>query len=255
MNAFLGYATRLYRPPRSFRADWKGLHIQAAPPDHPRGGVVIPVEGGHWLVTLTGGDGDYPPTDEAGFLDGARTLRIPDLYEAITDAEPLGPIVGYRATENRLRHYERVRRWPEGLVALGDAVCALNPVYGQGMTTAALGAEVLDRCLRRSRAPQCIRPGTGRKFQRELARTIAAPWLLATGTDYRFRRTEGPPRRRSTRMMHRYVDALTRLATRNTGVRRRLMEVLHLLRPPAALFGPSILGPMAWAWLTGGAAE
>ena len=119
-------------------------------------------------MTLTGGDGDYPPTDEDGFLDGARTLRIPDLYEAITDAEPLGPIVGYRATENRLRHYERVRRWPEGLVALGDAVCALNPVYGQGMTTAALGAEVLDRCLRRSRAPQGIRLGTGRKFQWEL---------------------------------------------------------------------------------------
>ncbi len=255
VNAFLGYATRLYRPPRSFRADWKGLHIQAAPPDHPRGGVVIPVEGGRWLVTLTGGDGDYPPTDEVGFLDCARTLRIPDLYEAITDAEPLGPIVGYRATENRLRHYDRVKRWPEGLVALGDVVCALNPVYGQGMTTAALGAEVLDRCLRRSRAPQGIRPGTGRKFQRELARTIAAPWLLATGTDYRFRRTEGPPRRRSTRMMHRYVDALIRLSTRNAGVRRRLMEVLHLLRPPAALFGPSILGPMAWAWLTGGAAE
>jgi 2-polyprenyl-6-methoxyphenol hydroxylase-like FAD-dependent oxidoreductase len=204
---------------------------------------------------LTGGDGDYPPTDEAGFLEGARTLRIPDLYEAIRDAEPLGPIVGYRATENRLRHYERGGRWPEGLVALGDAVCALNPVYGQGMTTAALGAEVLDRCLRRSRAPQDTRPGTSLKFQRELARTIAAPWLLATGTDYRFRRTEGPPRRRSTRMMHRYVDALTRLSTRNAGVRRRLMEVFHLLRPPAALFGPGVLGPMAWAWLTGGAAE
>ena len=55
---------------------------------------------------LTGGDGDYPPTDEAGFLDRARTMRTPDLYEAIRDAEPIGPIVGYRATENRLRHYE-----------------------------------------------------------------------------------------------------------------------------------------------------
>src|SRR5271166_6172978 len=241
VNSFLGYATRLYHPPRGYQAEWKGLTIYAAPPNDPRGGAVIPVEGGRWLVMLTGGDGDYPPTDEAGFLDRARTMRAPDLYEAIRDAEPIGPIVGYRVTENRLRHYERAGRWPEGLVALGDAVCALNPVYGQGMTTAALGAEVLDRCLRRSRAPQGIRPGTGRKFQRELARTIAAPWLLATGTEYRFRRTEGPPRRRSTRMMHRYVDALTRLATRNAGARRRLMEVLHLLRPPAALFGPGVL--------------
>jgi 2-polyprenyl-6-methoxyphenol hydroxylase-like FAD-dependent oxidoreductase len=255
VNSFLGYATRLYHPPRGYQAEWKGLTIYAAPPNDPRGGAVIPVEGGRWLVMLTGGDGDYPPTDEAGFLDRARTMRAPDLYEAIRDAEPIGPIVGYRATENRLRHYERAGRWPEGLVALGDAVCALNPVYGQGMTTAALGAEVLDRCLRRSRAPQDIRPGTSLKFQRELGRMIAVPWLLATGSDYRYRRTEGPPRRRSARMMHRYVDALTRLSTRNVSVRRRLLEVFHLLRPPVALFGPGVLGPMAWAWLTGGAAE
>ncbi|MBV8217517.1 MAG: hypothetical protein JO325_03560 [Solirubrobacterales bacterium] len=93
------------------------------------------------------------------------------------------------------------------------------------------------------------------KFQQELARVIAAAWLLATGTDYRFRRTEGPPRRRSTRMMHRYVDALTRLSTRNAGVRLRLLEVFHLLHPPAALFGPRVLGPMAWDWLTHDAAE
>ncbi len=150
VNSFQGYASRFYRPPAEFESDWKALYIQQAPPGDPRGGLVSPVEGGRWLVSLVGGDGHYPPTDEAGFLDGVRTLRIPDLYEAIRDAEPLGPIVGYRATENRLRHYERGGCWPEGLVALGDAVCALNPVYGQGMTTAVLGAEVLDRCLRRS---------------------------------------------------------------------------------------------------------
>ena len=123
------------------------------------------------------------------------------------------------------------------------------------MTTAALGAEVLDRCLRRSRAPQAIRSGTSLKFQRELARMIATPWLLATGSDYRYRRTEGPPRRRSSQMMHRYVDALTRLSTRNAGVRRRLLGVFHLLHPPAALFGAGVLGPLVWDWLTDGATE
>jgi hypothetical protein len=56
-------------------------------------------------------------------------------------------------------------------------------------------------------------------------------------------------------MIHCYVDALMRLSTRQAGVRRRLMEVLHLLRPPSALFGPSVLGPLAWDWLTGGATE
>jgi 2-polyprenyl-6-methoxyphenol hydroxylase-like FAD-dependent oxidoreductase len=60
----------------------------------------------------------------------------------------LTPIAGQRATENRLRHYDRLGCFPDGIVALGDAVSAFNPVYGQGMTAAALGADVLDRWLR-----------------------------------------------------------------------------------------------------------
>ena len=124
------------------------MYIQQAPPGDPRGGIISPVEGGRWLVSLIGGDGDYPPTDEAGFLAFARGLRSPALYEAIAEAEPLTPIAGQRATENRLRHYDRLGRFPDGVVAVGDAVCAFNPVYGQGMTAAALGAEVLDRWLR-----------------------------------------------------------------------------------------------------------
>jgi short chain dehydrogenase len=100
INSFQGYASRLYRSPAEFAPDWKGLYIQQAPPDDPRGGIVVPVEGGRWLVSLLGGDGDYPPTDEAGFLAFARSLRSPALYEAIAAAEPLTPISGHRATEN-----------------------------------------------------------------------------------------------------------------------------------------------------------
>jgi 2-polyprenyl-6-methoxyphenol hydroxylase-like FAD-dependent oxidoreductase len=91
VNSHQGYASRLYRPAKGFKADWNALYIQQAPPADPRGGLVIPVEGGRWLVSLVGGDGDYPPTDEAGFLAFARRLRSPALYEAITAAEPLSP--------------------------------------------------------------------------------------------------------------------------------------------------------------------
>ena len=91
VNSFQGYASRLYRPAAGVSVDWKALYIQQAPPDHPRGGVVSAVEGGLWLVSLFGGDGDFPPVDEAGFLDFARSLRSPSLYEAIAAAEPLTP--------------------------------------------------------------------------------------------------------------------------------------------------------------------
>ena len=188
VNSFQGYASRLYRPPAGFEADWKALYIQQAPPADPRGGVVSPVEGGLWLVSLIGGDGDYPPTDEAGFLDFARSLRSPALYEAIAEAEPLTPIVGQRATENRLRHYDRLGRLPEGVVVVGDAVCAFNPVYGQGMTAAAIGAEVLDRWLRGESSRRS--PGRGRVFQHALAQATAAAWQLSTA-----RTTASGPRR------------------------------------------------------------
>jgi 2-polyprenyl-6-methoxyphenol hydroxylase-like FAD-dependent oxidoreductase len=250
VNSSQGDASRYYRPAAGFEPDWKALYIQQAPPGDPRGGLVSPVEGGHWLVALIGGDGDYPPTDEAGFLAFARSLRSPALYEAITAAEPLTPIAGQRATENRLRHYDRPGRLPDGVVAVGDAVCAFNPIYGQGMTAAALGAEVLDRWLREG--AHCG-PGRGRVFQRHLARAIAGAWQLSAGADFRFRTTEGAPQTRVARLTGRYIAAVMRAATRRPWVRRRLAEVLHLLRPPAVLFGPGVLARLAWDRLAGAA--
>jgi 2-polyprenyl-6-methoxyphenol hydroxylase-like FAD-dependent oxidoreductase len=249
VNSSQGYASRLYRPPAGFLADWKALYIQQAPPRDPRGGLVSPVEGGGWLVSLVGGDGDYPPTNEAGFLAFARSLRSPALYEAIVKAEPLSPIAGQRATENRLRQYDRLTRFPDGVVAVGDAVCAFNPVYGQGMTAAALGAEVLDRWLRET--PAHRGPLRGRHFQRRLARATAAAWQFSAGADYRFRTTEGPAQGRLAQLSASYVAGVMVAATRRPGIRRRLQEVLHLLRRPAALFGPGVLARLAWDWLAG----
>ena len=105
VNSFKGYASRQHhRPAAGFKANWKELYIQQAPPADPcTGASSRPDRGGLWLVSLIGGDGDYPPTDEAGFLAFARSLRSPALYEAIARAEPLTPVMGQRATENRLK--------------------------------------------------------------------------------------------------------------------------------------------------------
>jgi 2-polyprenyl-6-methoxyphenol hydroxylase-like FAD-dependent oxidoreductase len=249
INSFHGYASRLYRRPAGFASDWKALFIQGAPPSDPRGGIIQPVEGGRWMVSLLGGDGDYPPTDDAGFLAFARGLRSPALYAALAAAEPLTPVVSRRATENRLRHYDRLGRFPDGVVAVGDAVCAFNPVYGQGMSAAALGAEILDRWLREAAHR---RQGGGRVFQRRLARATAPAWQLATGVDYRYRAVAGPPQGRVARLTGRYFDAVTRAATRRPWVRRRLADVLQLLRPPSTLFGPGVLARVAWDRLAGG---
>jgi hypothetical protein len=201
----------------------------------------MPLEGGRWIVTLAGGGGEYPPTDGHGFLEFARGLRTPMLYEAIRDAEPLSPIVGTRSTENRRRQFEQMARWPERLVVLGDAACTFNPVYGQGMSTAAMGAMTLDRCLREQARHGDDLTGLARRFQRELAQVNATPWMLATGEDYRYHGVEGAPPDGATRFMHRYVDEITRLSTRSPGVRAVFLEVFNLMAPPTALFRPDLL--------------
>lgn len=96
VNSYQGYASRSYRPRAGLASDWQALYIQQAPPGEPRGGILQPVEGGRWIVSLIGGDGDFPPTDEAGFLAFAQSLRSPALYEAISAGDPLTPVVGQR---------------------------------------------------------------------------------------------------------------------------------------------------------------
>jgi hypothetical protein len=91
------------------------------------------------MVTLAGYGGDYPPTDAEGYLRFGEGLRTPLFVQEVSRAKPLGPIVGNRSAQNRVRHFERLTRWPENLVAVGDSVCGFNPIYGQGMTVAAPG--------------------------------------------------------------------------------------------------------------------
>lgn len=239
VNSFLGYASRVYARPASFPGDWQGVITQSKPPETARGGGIMPIEGERWLVTLAGAARDYPPTGEAGFLDFARSLRSPIVYDAITDAEPLSPIYGYQRTENRLLHYEAMPRWPDRFVVIGDAVCAFNPVYGQGMTTAGLGALTLDRCLRTLNGRGL--DGFAAQFQKQLAKTNADPWLMATGEDFRYPTTEGGNRTWLVRFMHRYMDEVMLLCAERADVYETFGNVLHLMKPPRALFRPGIV--------------
>jgi len=245
VNGFLGYASRLVRPPADRKADWKTFYIQCAPPLRRRGGVIATVEGGNWIVTLAGGGKDYPPTDEDEFRAFARSLPDPRFAQAYEAAEPLTPIVGTKSTENRVRHYEELARRPEGLLVTGDAACAFNPVYGQGMSAAAVGADVLDAALRAHRPS---RPdGLAARFQKRLAKANIRPWVLATGEDYRYVEVEGPKPGLLSGLTHRYLDRVIALTTRSPRVRVRFMEVIHLVRSPASLFAPGLLARAAFA--------
>ena len=236
VDGHLGYASRLYRIPDDFNRDWKCAYVQSAPPQRNRGAILFEVEGNRWLVTLTGGARDYPPNDEVGFLEFARSLPVSIIYDAMRAAEPISPIKTHRATENRLRHFERAKELPENFLLLGDAVCAFNPVYGQGMTIAALGALTLKNTLRENGNLR----GLSRRFLRRLAKVNKTPWLLATGEDYRYPDTEGHGPTLMTKFMHRYMNHVLELATQTVAVRHVMLRAFSMMVPPTALFHPRI---------------
>jgi 2-polyprenyl-6-methoxyphenol hydroxylase-like FAD-dependent oxidoreductase len=233
VNAFLGYSSRLYTQPANFKRDWQALFYQTRPPEGTRGAALFPMEGGRWLVTLAGTARDFPPTDEVAFLEFARSLPDSELYEAIRSAEPLGPISGYQRTENQWRHYERLPYWPKGFIVMGDAVCAFNPVYAQGMSVAALSAELLAQCLH-TEGPSAF----GHEFQRRLARILEVPWSLATSEDFRYPSTTGGQRSMSLRFAHWYLPRLQLLTVEQRDVYLKFVQVLHLLAPPSTLLNP-----------------
>lgn len=243
IDAFLGYASRLYQIPENFERDWKCVFVQSAPPKRKRGAILFEVEDNRWLVTLIGGGRDYPPSDELGFLEFARSLEVPTIFDAIRRAQPVSPIKTHRATENRRRRYDRAPEMPENFLVLGDAVCAFNPVYGQGMTVAAMGALTLHTTLgeQRRRHPNGSLSGLARRFQKRLAKVNETPWMLSTAQDLRYYETVGASPSRMTRFMHRYMDHVIELATRRVAVRRILLRTFNMLTPPSTLFQPRVL--------------
>ncbi len=153
--------------------------------------------------------GDYPPTDEDGFWEFLRSLPSPRFYDVLKDAEPLTGPYGYRQAENRLRTYEKLPRYLEGFLATGDAVYAFNPVYGQGMTVAAMASLALDECLtahRRHQGEQTLN-GLAKQFQTKLAGVIAGPWQIGHWADVPGRATQGGQQPdRITRLLNGYME-------------------------------------------------
>ncbi|MGW4498362.1 FAD-dependent oxidoreductase [Micromonospora sp. NPDC004336] len=227
------YVTRTYRREPHHLEGLLGALTNAVP-GRPRGGIVAVQERDRFAVALSGMFGEEPPVDDEGMAAFADHLAAPQIADLLRTAQPAGPPVAMRFPASVRRRYERLRRFPAGYLVVADALCSFNPVYGQGMTVAALEALLLRRLLRR-------RPDRlARAFFGGAARLIDAPWSIAVGTDLRF--PEVPGRRSArVRLVNAYVARLHVAATRDAALGAAFLRVLNLVDPPARLLTPPVL--------------
>jgi 2-polyprenyl-6-methoxyphenol hydroxylase-like FAD-dependent oxidoreductase len=228
----MGYATRFYR--REAHHLNGDLMVNVAPTfKNKRACGMMAQEGDRWIVTLAGYFGDYPPTDEAGFLAFAKALPVPDVYELIRTATPLSEPTPYKFPSNQRRRYERLTRFPDGLLVIGDAICSFTPIYGQGISVAALEALELRNCLAAGS------DGLAMRFFRQVAKVVDVPWGITVGNDRRLAETKGPDTV-GTRLLNWYMDRLQMAARSDPEVAWAFLKVANLLAPPPSILHPTI---------------
>ncbi|REE95061.1 NAD(P)/FAD-dependent oxidoreductase [Thermomonospora umbrina] len=230
-----GYASRFYAMPADFADEWRVISIQPGPGQPLRGGALVPVEGGRWLVSLYGYLDDHPPTDEEGFLAFAASLRHPVLHDTIENARPVGPIHGFRHMANERHHYEALPRWPEGFLVVGDAACAVNPVYAQGMSMAAMTAR---------RLADVVGDEDCATIQKEIAAGNERAWQVATGADLAYL-GNGDEVDEEARRTGEYMQRLLELAMVDAEVNKTFFDVMMMLAEPDVLSSPELVARVA----------
>jgi flavin-dependent dehydrogenase len=229
----LAYTTRFFRRDRG-HLNGDSVVVIPPTPEGKRGGVMLAQEGDRWIVTLIGHFGQAAPLDLDGFVEYARTLPAPYIYEVVRDSQPVSEPVSGRFPASVRYRYERLRQFPVGFLVFGDAISSFNPMYGQGMSVAALEAMELAAALRKDSAD------LARRFFRRAAKVVDIPWTISVGNDLRMPETVGP-RHAGVKFVNWYIAKLQKAAHSERIPAMAFIKVANLLAPPPSVMRPTVV--------------
>jgi len=234
------YATVVVPIPPDAPPDWKLVLTQPDPPALPWHAVLAPMEESRWIIVIADhGAGARLETWDA-FLEASRSLISPTIFNALRHATPPHGIRHYRLLASVWKHFERLARLPRGVLPVADALCRFNPIHGQGMSSAAKQARLLQDVLGWAAAEPDAIAALQTGFMAEVASVLGTPWSMSTSADLAFPATRGE-RPENFEEARQFEAALFRAAIADPVVHRALMEVAQLLRPQSLLQEPDIM--------------
>jgi len=203
-------------------------------PSRSRGFAMFLGENDTYRLAVETVAGQKPPADRGALLDCLADMAPPHVLAAARRAEPLADMTQYRFPSNRWRRYDQLARTPDGLIVVGDALCSFNPLYGQGMSVAAIEALILRHCLQQGDR------NLPRRFFRASAKEIRVAWRAAVASDLTLPQIAGK-RPLSIQIMNAYLNRVLAAAETDPAVAQQFLRSMNLIDPPSHLLRPSTM--------------
>ena len=227
----ISYATAVVEIPPDATTEWKAVLTLPDPPHLALHAIIVPTEDGRWITAIADHSATAWIETWGAFLEASRLLITPTVYNALRYAQPPEGIRHYRFPVSTWKHFERLPRLPRGVLPVADALCRFNPIHGQGMSSAAKQARLLQDVLSRAAASPDPIAALQSGFMSEVASVLETPWMMSTSADLAFPQTRGERPDNFTEARE-FEAALFRAAVADPVVHRAMTEVAQLLQEP-----------------------
>ncbi|MGN4728219.1 FAD-dependent oxidoreductase [Bacillus cereus group sp. MYBK181-1] len=233
----LFYATKMFKLKENEELDCCNMLMSPSFPDNPYGVLIQTIEDNRYFVTFSGYANEKAPQTDDEFYDFAENLSISNVTDFLNKAEGITDIKTFKIPYQVRRRFDLVNNVQEGLLVVGDAQCRFDPVFGQGVSVAAMEAHQLQLLLQGRK--QLDKTFT-QQFYKKAANIIETPWDMTTTEISRHPQLK---RELTTKQKFQlwYTKQIYRLSASNSDVYIRLVRVMNLIRSPFHLFHPKVL--------------